>query len=561
MNMKPRIKFSIDKDLILSVLVGVVGSLVALGMFFLSGYMITQSALGAPLFALMVLIVSVKMFGFLRAIARYIERLLSHRTTFTMLRDVRVQFFKKLLPVVPDVYRKFNSSDLIARMIGRVEALQNIYLRVYYPPVVIGLTAIVTMITIFYFSYIHAVIICLSMITTLIVIPWLSTKRARILKRQVNEVQGEFLSQFYDYKEGYEELIRFNQTEYYKKQVLEQLDEYESVQAKEQRFLSLYEYSLNIVAMIALFFTLYLGVVQVHNQQLDVVYLTSIVLMMLTLFEQAIPMSNVAYYKADTDEALADINEVIAHPMTQGNEPMQMGGSDALPLIHLRDVDFKYWNQSTPVLSQIQLVINKGEHVAIVGPSGSGKSTLLQLMLGLYQSDKGEVLLHQQHISKIVNEDKYSYINALLQSQQLFDGTVRENLFSEQADDVLRELLDRLGLAHIDLDRVITLSGQTLSGGEIQRLALARLLLKPSSLWILDEPTTALDVHHTNVVMDLVHKHAETLVVATHDLRLLPHFDKVIVMQEGTILEEGSYETLTTKENGYLQQMVKINAS
>lgn len=561
MNMKPRIKFSIDKDLILSVLVGVVGSLVALGMFFLSGYMITQSALGAPLFGLMVLIVSVKMFGFLRAVARYIERLLSHRTTFTMLRDVRVQFFKKLLPVVPDVYRKFNSSDLIARMIGRVEALQNIYLRVYYPPVVIGLTAIVTMITIFYFSYIHAVIICLSMITTLIVIPWLSTKRARILKRQVNEVQGEFLSQFYDYKEGYEELIRFNQTEYYKKQVLEQLDEYESVQAKEQRFLSLYEYSLNIVAMIALFFTLYLGVVQVHNQQLDVVYLTSIVLMMLTLFEQAIPMSNVAYYKADTDEALADINEVIAHPMTQGNEPMQMGGSDALPLIHLRDVDFKYWNQSTPVLSQIQLVINKGEHVAIVGPSGSGKSTLLQLMLGLYQSDKGEVLLHQQHISKIVNEDKYSYINALLQSQQLFDGTVRENLFSEQADDVLRELLDRLGLAHIDLDRVITLSGQTLSGGEIQRLALARLLLKPSSLWILDEPTTALDVHHTNVVMDLVHKHAETLVVATHDLRLLPHFDKVIVMQEGTILEEGSYETLTTKENGYLQQMVKINAS
>ncbi len=561
MNMKPRIKFSIDKDLILSILVGVVGSLVALGMFFLSGYMITQSALGAPLFALMVLIVSVKMFGFLRAVARYIERLLSHRTTFTMLRDVRVQFFKKLLPVVPDVYRKFNSSDLIARMIGRVESLQNIYLRVYYPPVVIGLTAIVTMVTIFYFSYIHAVIICLSMIATLIVIPWLSAKRARILKRQVNEVQGKFLSQFYDYKEGYDELTRFNQTEYYKKQVIKQLDAYESVQAKEQRFLSLYEYSLNVVAMIALFFTLYLGVVQVQNQQLDVVYLTSIVLMMLTLFEQAIPMSNVAYYKADTDQALTDINEVIAHPTTQGDESMQMGTSDASPLMQLRDVDFKYWNQSTPVLSQIDLVINQGEHVAIVGPSGSGKSSLLQLMLGLYQSDKGEILLHQQHISKIVNEAKYSYINALLQSQQLFDGTVRENLFSEQEDDALREVLDRIGLAHIDLDRVITLSGQTLSGGEIQRLALARLLLKPASLWILDEPTTALDVHHTNVVMDLVQKQAETLVVATHDLRLLPNFDKIIVMQEGAILEEGSYETLATKENGYLQQMIKINAS
>ena len=141
--MKPHIHFRIDKDLILAILVGVLGGLVALAMFFLSGYMVTQSALGAPLYALMVLVVSVKMFGFLRAITRYIERLLSHKTTFTMLRDVRVQFLEKLIPVVPDVYRKFNSSDLISRMISRVEALQNIYLRVYYPPVVIGLTAIV----------------------------------------------------------------------------------------------------------------------------------------------------------------------------------------------------------------------------------------------------------------------------------------------------------------------------------------------------------------------------------------------------------------------------------
>ena len=96
--MKPQIRFRPDKDLILAILTGVIGSVVALAMFFLSGYMVTQSALGAPLYALMVLVVSVKLFGFIRAIARYGERLLSHKTTFTMLLRCSGSIFRKINP-------------------------------------------------------------------------------------------------------------------------------------------------------------------------------------------------------------------------------------------------------------------------------------------------------------------------------------------------------------------------------------------------------------------------------------------------------------------------------
>ncbi|MBB2508569.1 Iron import ATP-binding/permease protein IrtB [Staphylococcus cohnii subsp. cohnii] len=556
--MRPHIQFKLDKDLILSIIVGILGSLTALSMFFLSGYMVTQSALGAPLFALMVLIVSVKMFGFIRAVARYIERLLSHKATFTMLRNVRVQFFKNIIPVVPDVYRKFKSSDLLGRMVGSVEALQNIYLRVYYPPVVIGLTALIAMVVTFYFSFVHAIIIFISMLITLVLIPWLSAKKAQLLKRDVNRIQDQFLNQFYDYKEGHQELARFDQTEYYQHQVLEQLNAYEQAQAKEQRFLSLYEYSLNLVSMIALFATLYLGVTQVQNQQLDIVYLTSIVLMMLTLFEQAIPMSNVAYYKADTDEALNNINEVIAHPIQQGNQPLSLDNAVHQPLVEVRNVDFKYWNQSNYTLKKVQLSVQEGEHVAIIGPSGSGKSTLLQLMLGLYQSEDGTVLINNQDITSILDSDKYSSINALLQSQQLFDGTVRDNLFTDQEDAIIEDVFDTLGLSHIDLDRHITLSGNTLSGGEIQRIGIARLLLKEAPIWVLDEPTTALDIYHTNLVMDEIHKQSQTLIVATHDLRLLPKFDKIMVMVDGEIIEYGDYQSLLSNK-GYLYQMVMLN--
>lgn len=554
--MKPRIQFRPDKDLILAILTGIAGGLVALAMFFLSGYMVTQSALGAPLYALMVLVVSVKLFGFLRAFARYGERLLSHRTTFTMLRDVRVQFLKHLIPRVPNIYRKYKSSDLISKMISKVEALQNIYLRVYYPPIVIGFTAMIAAVTLIYFSVAHAIIIVISMLCSLWIVPWLSAKRARTLKQQVALQQQDTLAKFYDYKEGYEELNRFNQTEAYRQAVLTSMHQYDTLQAKETRFLTLYDYMLNILAMLALFASLALGAIQVGNGQLNVIYLTSIVLMMLTLFEQAVPMSNFAYYKADTDEALEDLNDVLSYPTTTSTSDITSRDGN---VFEVKDLMFNYLYQETPVLNKINLTVNKGEKVAIIGPSGSGKSTLLQILSGLYEIPHGDVRLYSQTVTDITEDARYSELNVLLQAQQLFDGTIRENLFSEEKDETLLQVLEQVNLGHLKLDQQLTLDGHTLSGGEIQRLAFARLLLKKADVWILDEPTTALDEVNTQNVMRLVEQYSETMVVATHDIELLSRFDKIVVMIDGQVIEQGSYEALVEKDS-YLSRLMKENA-
>ncbi|MEJ7147707.1 amino acid ABC transporter ATP-binding/permease protein [Staphylococcus warneri] len=556
--MKSQIRFTIDKDLVIAIIIGIIGSLVALAMFFLSGYMVTQSALGAPLYALMVLVVSVKLFGFLRAIARYYERLYSHRTTFTMLRNVRVQFFQGLVKVIPDVYRKFNSSDLISRMVSRVEALQNIYLRVYYPPIVIGMTAIIAMCVYIFLSPAHAALIAVSMIMTLWVVPLLSSKRARKLKQIVKIQQSQFLTRFYDYRQGYQELQRFNKETSFKNDVLEQLQTFDHLQKKEQRFLTIYDYILNIIAMVPIFSTLYLGAIQIQSQTLDVVYLTSIVLMVLTLFEQAVPMSNVAYYKADTDQSLYDINEVIQYDDIKKVKNSHVNDESA-PLFELNNVTFKYENQETPVLNRISFNVYQGERIAIIGPSGSGKSTLLQVMLGLYQVQEGSVIYNQSDIFRIEDESKYSDINALLQSQQLFDGTIKDNLLTDCNEDKIQHVLNSLDLSHLSLEEYITMDGETLSGGEIQRLSIARLLLKTKAkIWMLDEPTTGLDIEHTVQMMHLLLKQVETMIVSTHDLRLLPDFDRIIVMIDGEIKEQGSYETLI-QNRGYLYQMEQLN--
>lgn len=556
--MKSQIRFTIDKDLVIAIIIGIIGSLVALAMFFLSGYMVTQSALGAPLYALMVLVVSVKLFGFLRAIARYYERLYSHRTTFTMLRNVRVQFFQGLVKVIPDVYRKFNSSDLISRMVSRVEALQNIYLRVYYPPIVIGMTAIIAMCVYIFLSPAHAALIAVSMIMTLWVVPLLSSKRALKLKQIVKIQQSQFLTRFYDYRQGYQELQRFNKETSFKNDVLEQLQTFDHLQKKEQRFLTIYDYILNIIAMVSIFSTLYLGAIQIQSQTLDVVYLTSIVLMVLTLFEQAVPMSNVAYYKADTDQSLYDINEVIQYDDIKKVKNSHVNDESA-PLFELNNVTFKYENQETPVLNRISFNVYQGERIAIIGPSGSGKSTLLQVMLGLYQVQEGSVIYNQSDIFRIEDESKYSDINALLQSQQLFDGTIKDNLLTDCNEDKIQHVLNSLDLSHLSLEEYITMDGETLSGGEIQRLSIARLLLKTKAkIWMLDEPTTGLDIEHTVQMMHLLLKQVETMIVSTHDLRLLPDFDRIIVIIDGEIKEQGSYETLI-QNRGYLYQMEQLN--
>lgn len=557
--MKTRLKFQIDKDLLLAIFVGVCGSLVALAMFFLSGYMVTQSALGAPLYALMILVVTVKLFGFLRAITRYVERLISHKATFTMLRDIRVQFFGRLVNVIPNVYRKLSSSDLISRMISRVESLQNIYLRVYYPPVVIGLTALVTVIVLAFISIGHALLIMVSMLFTLLIVPWLSAKKARTLKKYVANEQAQFLNHFYDYKAGMEELRRFNQVNHYHDNLMAKLNQFDKLQLKEQRFLTIYDFILNIIAMLSIFGSLVLGLIQINEGHLNIIYMTSIVLMILTLFEQAVPMTNVAYYKADTDQALHEINVVISTPTTNGHASLNY---DMVPkqVFDIKHASFKYCNQQSYVLKDINFEVKRGEKIAIVGPSGSGKSTLLQIMAGLYQLDNGSVLYENMNMFEIDDKDKFESLNVLLQTQQLFDGTIRDNLFSEADDEVIYNIFNKLDLTYLSLEQHLDLNGSTLSGGEIQRLAIARMMLKEhSKTWILDEPSTALDQQNTTKVMDLIEAQAQTLIVATHDLNLLSRFDTIIVMINGKIVEKGNYQQLLA-EQGALWNMIQYNA-
>ncbi|KTT86099.1 cysteine ABC transporter ATP-binding protein [Mammaliicoccus sciuri] len=549
-----KIKIKFDKDFYLSIVIGVFGMLTALGMFALSGYMISKSALGTPLYALMILIVSIKLFGFVRAITRYFERLYSHRSTFTMLRDIRVNLFNQLIPIVPNVFRRYRSSDLLTQMVNHVERLQNILLRVYYPPIVIIITTFITILVMINFNIYAGVIIGLSMLMSVIVIPYLSAKRAESLAEAVQQSEEAYVAEYFDFEKGRSELKRFQQYRAFKEKVLNKQYQYEDKKYKEQKFLSSYDFMLNLSSMVSIWCMTILCIWQIQDGVLNAVFFASILMITITLFEQAIPMTNVAFYKADTERSLKNIEEVI----NQSFEVTQERSVQNHALYKAENVMFKYDFQERETLSQINFEINKGDHVAIIGPSGSGKTTMLNILMGLYSVNDGSLSYKSEQLSHMIQEDYVNEINTMLQHNHYFEGTVRENLLIDVEDELMTNVLAAVNLKHLNLDQQLTKNAENISGGERQRLSLARLLLRKAQIWLLDEPTASLDEENEENVMNLLLNKDDTIVIVTHNLKYLQYFDRIIVMNEGHIIEQGSYTQLI-KEQGYLYKVIQYN--
>ncbi|HCW36268.1 MAG TPA: cysteine ABC transporter ATP-binding protein, partial [Staphylococcus sp.] len=227
-------------------------------------------------------------------------------------------------------------------------------------------------------------------------------------------------------------------------------------------------------------------------------------------------------------------------------------------LYKAENVMFKYDFQERETLSQINFEINKGDHVAIIGPSGSGKTTMLNILMGLYSVNDGTLSYKNEQLSHVIQEDYVNEINTMLQHNHYFEGTVRENLLIEAEDELMINALAAVNLNHLNLDQQLTKNAENISGGERQRLSLARLLLRKAQIWLLDEPTASLDEENEENVMNLLLNKDDTIVIVTHNLKYLQNFDHIIVMNEGHIIEQGSYSQLI-KEQGYLYKVIQYN--
>lgn len=234
--------------------------------------------------------------------------------------------------------------------------------------------------------------------------------------------------------------------------------------------------------------------------------------------------------------------------------------------IAIKNLSFQYGERK--IIDDLSLSIKKGEKIAFVGESGSGKSTLIKILLGLLKYNQGKVRLGDMELSGICLNNLYDRVSYLSQDAPVFDGTIKENLVfvKKVSEEQMLGALSEVQLSHLvenlaeGLNTEIGEKGTCLSGGEKQRLALARLWFEDSELVILDEATSAMDnLTEENIMKSVMQKMKDKTVIAiAHRLNSIAGFDRIILFREGKIVGQGTFEELL-RTDSYFMDLYNAN--
>lgn len=543
-------------------LFGVIAAASTVALLGTSGWLISYAAELPPVLSLSVAAVMVRSFALSRSVFRYLERLVGHDAAFRGLTELRVRIYDRLERLAPVGLLRFGRGDLLARLVADVDAALDLPLRVVLPWVQAALVSAATVAFLAWLVPGAGLALGVVLVIGLVVVPWLVARLATRTERRLAPTRGALSASVVTSLDGAADLLAFGAVDAALADAGRKDAQLTVVARRESAGLGLGAGLSTALQGAAVVACLVAAIPAVTEGRIGPAWLAVAALLPLAVYDivATLPASALAYQRVRG--SAERLNEVLDSP-DPVHDPL-----DPVPLprppmpLACRGLVAAWTDE--PVLRGIDLDVASGERVAIVGPSGAGKSTLAMVLLRFLGYD-GDVSLDGRQLREIDGDAVREEVGLLTQDAHIFDTTVRENLHlgdPRASDDELRAVLARVGLAgwltHLPrgLDADLGPHGASISGGERQRLALARLLLAERSLLVLDEPTEHLDPLAADALTDdlLAVTAGRSTLVITHRLRGLDRVDRIVVLIAGQVRAVGTHAELVAQGGWYAER-------
>ncbi len=537
----------------------------SVGLMAMSAYLISKAALVVDVADIALAITTVRLFAILRAVFRYLERYYTHTATFRILTQLRVWLFTALEPLAPARLMPYRSGDLLTRIIGDIETLENFYVRVIVPPIAAVFVTIFACLILGAFDGSLAIALLIFLVLTGVVLPVLSRWLSQRPTTTLITTRAELNALLVDEIQGLPDLLAFDQTQQHAARVLG----LSRLLNRTQEQLALLRGVSNGLA--ALFTSLagltvlLLAIPLVSGGQIEGVYLALLPLTAIASFEAVQPLSLALQQLEASQAAGRRLFELIdtppevrdpAQPSSALPQPRPRGETSANFGITFNAVRFRYnpMKQSPPfggtdpwALDDVSFNVPSGKRVAIVGPSGSGKSTLVNLLLRFWEYDEGQITIGGQEVRDYRADEVRALLGVVSQQVHLFNATVQDNLLLANPDATEEQIRAACQQAQLHdfietlprgYDTLIGENGVLLSGGERQRLAIARVILKDAPILILDEATANLDTLTEQRLMHSLEPFMadRTVLIISHRRVAIEHIDQVITLENGRVV-------------------------
>lgn len=557
--------------LILGLVLMILGLGSSMGLLTVSGWFLAATAIAGlgTLFNFFYPSASVRGLAIGRTVMRYFEKIVTHDATFRILSKLRVQVFEKIIPLSPAVLNRYRNSDLLNRLVSDVDTLDSLYLRLLAPFFTATFVIIAMTIGLSFVNIPLALGLGLFLLILLMIIPTVFYRLGQEFGERLIQARATYRTQFLEFIQAQAELLLFNAEDKLKEKMSATEKTWQEDQAKEAKLsgfstaLVLFLNGLLISGMLWFASNADFGTDEYHTA-----YIALFTFAALAAFEIIMPLGAAFLHIGQVIAAAERVTEIIEQkPLVEFNGSEEF--ETKVQLISAKNLSFSYPGQETLVLKNLTLDLEQGQKIAILGKTGSGKSSLLQLLVRNYDANQGQLLLAEKPISAYSENTLRNQICFLTQRVHVFSDTLRQNLQFASADEIsdekMIEVLHQVGLSKLleqeekGLNLWLGDGGRPLSGGEQRRLGLARILLNNAPILLLDEPTEGLDRETERHILRLILQHAEnkTLIMVTHRLSSIEQFDKICVIDNGRLIEEGDYNSLIKKENGFFKRLIE----